>query len=659
MSLVNWKNNSFMRKFNLFISLSFLFIFVFCASCSKKNLKAEKGPFSLQLEYNLTCNDEMRTLFDTTYIVVSSTLASQTEPEILEWGTKSKQIKKQINLNCPDTLAALMVNNIIEDYKGKDKISVKLDYKISLNVLDKDGKITDSFKEENSINKQIIVSDEELADFMPNFLWSINSDGKLNKISLSDVAVDTTLEPEYEEPKLESVQMDNTLYYLSESLLENNDKSILDNISSHFPNRMKWDGITPLTYCDFLMLNENDINQISSELLEKCIDNDAIIIFKESPKNLSKMLVDFDEYDPLENIGESEDLSSPQTIIFSGDLKKANSSGIYMMLPSYADENFDEIDQEGLVNFSLNEIQKILNPQSNDISTKADSNIINKIVGAYNLYFSCSHIIFGSDYRDRKQLKLQEYDRLINNYMLHIAIWNAYSYKEHKNYYHIHQELIAPFHKTYKGIYKKSVKGHAKVCEWYGDWVTITNTNQGGNDWELLYTSPSTTVVNTTLTSGVSFNISGNAALKFEGGKVSPTLGIAAGASFSSSQTTTIADVTVSNLAENQQAAWKFDIKGPYAKYKFFEYAWAVLKEGALVGRTTLTAPTDFIVSYDDNIIPKIQTVLKVNLHSAVAKVGNIIDRYGRNNSCESYHEYSLPVITRKDAESIIPEEEE
>lgn len=93
---------------------------------------------------------------------------------------------------------------------------------------------------------------------------------------------------------------------------------------------------------------------------------------------------------------------------------------------------------------------------------------------------------------------------------------------------------------------------------WYVKEYTINSKPVHGSAFTLIKTSPDTTVDSTSVTSGISFSLSGN--VGFFGD--APMGGVNVGATISNSTTTVIRDVSVLNQSADQQinAKWKFEM---------------------------------------------------------------------------------------------------
>lgn len=68
---------------------------------------------------------------------------------------------------------------------------------------------------------------------------------------------------------------------------------------------------------------------------------------------------------------------------------------------------------------------------------------------------------------------------------------------------------------------------------------------------------------------------------------------------------------------------WYFKISEPYTKYAPFNTACTSMHEGALCGRETLTAGTDYIISFPNSTeAPQLTSTNRVMLRTSCGKMG-------------------------------------
>lgn len=228
-------------------------------------------------------------------------------------------------------------------------------------------------------------------------------------------------------------------------------------------------------------------------------------------------------------------------------------------------------------------------------------------------------------------------------YQVEYDIYHAHSENagDNRNYYYIHQEIMADFNDVYKGVYNKAVSGIAKVCEWYGDYISVETVPSGTSGMEIHRNSPGTAEQTVSYTSGVTWSLGGEFRTEKEGAGAS----ISAGISVDNSETYEVADVTISNrCVPGKRLAWDFKLRRSDSSFVLYYTAMTNLKEGSLSGRTTTTAGTDFIISFPDSKKnPTLQGKISIGLHSMVSKVG--INCYERDQTSTESKCFRLPTL--------------
>lgn len=286
--------------------------------------------------------------------------------------------------------------------------------------------------------------------------------------------------------------------------------------------------------------------------------------------------------------------------------------------------------QGQIIDQALTSIQKVLYGTGTNflnVSTRSTDDELNELtdlISATKYYVTGTQtLVKEKDYRGPEKIDIA--DTVSNAYNVEYDIWNAYSIDEGRNYYYIHQEIMCSFANGYVDVYRKAVGTIAKVCEWYGKEIDITTTPHGDGalDMRIHQTSPSTTESSTSYTSGISGTIGGE--IGFSGKKA--TGSVSGGVTISSSYTYTIDDVTISNLCSGSgsdgQLAWNYSLAAAFSKYAPFSWACTNLHEGALCGRTTFTAGTDYLISFQGSTVaPLLKSTNKVTLRSTCSKAG-------------------------------------
>lgn len=177
------------------------------------------------------------------------------------------------------------------------------------------------------------------------------------------------------------------------------------------------------------------------------------------------------------------------------------------------------------------------------------------------------------------------------HYFIELQIWNAYSEKENRQYYFIHQEMTFNMKDAFIGAY------HDSQWKTYGAYGKKYETSFYNNTARKKVTfhklEPATTQSSRTYTSSVSFNI---------GGKVSTSgADVSGGLNINHSSTYTIDDVSVANncvaAGDSAKSSWNFELRDAVGKYSFFSHAQVDFEDCCLAARTTFTCGTDYIFS--------------------------------------------------------------
>lgn len=508
------------------------------------------------------------------------------------------------------------------DYTARCKATVKLDG----NVVDSDMyDVTASYT---------LDYDSEL-NLVDGFMFRVSADGDLTRINIDDELKGDTDEPDTEQQPVtddDEVMAKGTLHYYSHADDATNDNHLFDNFVARFPTRMQWDG-QPLSKGHYLFLLGNDIEKTPLKVVKESLDNGAIMVIDalDSYATFKRFCETLDIFNPLGD-NEVDDVEHKMFIV--ADAKTlfvaddgARYRGVFFMLdPEDEDDTLpSDFAQGKMIDHAIETLNGItstsVSPDMNVQSRSTNDNLVD-LASAYKVYFEMTHTLTKSDYQKSSKAK----DKQTNVYSFEYDIWNVYSLSEHRNYYLVHQEIHCNFSPCYKDIYSGAVKTNgcktmAKVCEWYGDRVSI-NTKINGDSIRIHRDTPETTASSTSYTSGFSWSLGG--LVGFVGSAMEGSIN--AGISCSSSESYSINDITVSNLTMPGQAAvWNFDLKGASASFNPFKVAGTTMNEGALSGRTTFKGGTDFIFSCTkkgDNK-PTLSSDVEVTLRRTCGKCGS------------------------------------
>lgn len=462
--------------------------------------------------------------------------------------------------------------------------------------------------------------------------------------------------PPLPEKDTETVKMEQRLYYVSEADVADDDQSLADNFLSRFNGLMKWDGASVLSQGDFLFFKAEEAPMLAEEVLVKCYEAGVIFVMEGGDasqyNDLCTRVGGFNPYS-----AKAANVDNGNTIhplwVLSGSLPGA--SGLAMLLSPYDDEGelIDDYSQGNLIDMALTEIKEDVMVGSRSgmpMPSRAGGSLegdVNRLIAATKFYLYRTQTIASSDYRNSGKRPRGA----SNSYQVEFDLWNVYSINEKRNYYYVHEEVNCSFKNTYVGMYSYSVYGIAKVSEWYGQSVSVGFVPVSKELGATIHrSSPNSTQSAVNYTSGFSWSLSGSAALKVGEKGAEGDFGFSAGATFSSSESYRVEDVTVRDLGDYESASWAFDLRDVRSNFYFFAIAMTDLHEGSLTGRTKLQAGTDFIISFkESNSAPKVKATFGVNLRSSCSKVGTVC--YVRNKYVEVSDTLVLPFIKASDIE--------
>lgn len=621
------------------------------AACGSDDdaIPEEDSFYSVKATYIYEANDDLLKAADI-YICY---LAADGEM-MLDSLTENKWTKTITYTLLPDT--ALYSVICLPHDNASGTYNLEYNYSMDLSLLKNNTEIVDVYSKEKHDNqeyKDATVEDLEKAlDEMPFEAFAMNKE-HIKAIEPDD-DIDSDLEDSEKTPVIDTddIKMSESLYYLSENSVVTDQTSIVDNLLARFDNRQKWDGQQELNAGDFLLLNISELSSGRKAVFDRYFDNGVIFIIEDANESqIGAFLDDMGEYNPLKSIPAGQLSSNPATWIVSSDLPGRNCTGLFAQLSAYDSDGNPTSDYINgqIVNLALEKVKKALAPTSR-IKTRSEEGHqnINELMAAYQVFITFSQSIRKDEYRWKYNPDVS--DPETNVYQIEYDIWNAYEMKQDRNYYYIHQEIKTPFHHTYKGVYNKSVSGIAKVCEWYGETVSVKTISRSG-DMTIHRSSPSSTQSSVSYTSGVSWTFSAEGMIGFQADGPMGSISLGASVGFESSRSYDVQDVSISNLIDpGTNMGWRFKLRDISSEYKFFYTAMTKIHEGSLTGRTALVAGTDFIVSFPGNVIPVIEGNAAVNLRSSCSKVG--VTCWVRDDTAEASKIISLPYIVKEQIKS-------
>ena len=554
----------------------------------------------------------------------------------------------------PETAVGALINpNLTDDIQEGAEISVDYSYGCKVTLLD-DDKVVDFTNFDNNQSYTLTYDSSEDHDLSERILYTVTPQG-IQK-SQTVVEEEPAVEDKQKEFDEERERVNRKIHYFSLNDDATNSNYLYDNLLARFSQRVLWDG-SPVGKGEFLFLYRNDIEKAPADIISQSLENGAILII--DGLSSYSQITGFCNSQGIHNPLADEELDVQHTMFIIansseniGHDQNVNYNSLFFVLnPSTEDkETITDYEQGLMVDQAVSQINDILNSnnsRSSAISRSAVENL-EQLVGAQRVLLSdCVQTVGKSNYVKAKDNKDQS-----NIYSVILDIWNVYSVSENANYYYIHQEFLGAFQPCYKDIYVAKAKtpgfgkSIAKICEYYGDHVSITTTPAPGTGNMLIHRqSPKTTEGATTYSSGIEWNLAGEVGFI---GK-DKTGNVTSGVTLNSSQSYTINDVTVSNLCEpGRQLKWTFDFAKPRASFHPFYKAGTSFKEGALAGRSSFSSGMDYIVSFPVSSTPKpkMHIELEVAVKSDIAKGGRI-DGWTKK-TIWYYKTFSLPTLNEK-----------
>ena len=490
------------------------------------------------------------------------------------------------------------------------------------------------------------TSDESISQYFDwDGIFEITTQ-EVKKVSVESPAIDDDLRESGVKRGTDdddNVKMNATAYYLSVPEKNIDEDCLLDNLVVRYSTLKSWDGLTTPSRGDLIVLRGSEVRSSNATVLKKAVDNGVLFaIYDATYDDLDYFADVTDTYCAADK--SDEDIKNELFLIY--DTPDGN---LYFILSPYAmDDNFmDDYTQGQVIDMALNTVKEQFEDESRKqiaraAGTRAGGEVdLTSVVSAKKVIINGSYPVLRDDYRDTELSSLNDVQYAV--YQVEYDIYHAHSENagENRNYYFIHQEIMADFNDVYKGVYNKSVTGISKVCEWYGDYITVETVPDGTSGMEIHRNSPGTTEQTKSYTSGISWSLGGEFGVDKDG----PSGAISAGISVENSETYEVADVTISNrCSPGKRLAWDFKLRRADSHFKPYYTAMTDVEEGSLSGRTTTTAGTDFVISFPDREKnPTLHGKISIGLHSTVSKVG--FNCYERDQSATVSRYFRLPTL--------------
>ena len=168
------------------------------------------------------------------------------------------------------------------------------------------------------------------------------------------------------------------------------------------------------------------------------------------------------------------------------------------------------------------------------------------------------------------------------SFLVSNTIYSCHSFENGSDYFLVKQKAMLNPSGNYKrteghGTNPTHIKGYMVNYEFENDWPAGFG---GGTNTTLEKSEPQNANGVTTLTSGMAWNLGGNAGFQ---GKV-PVIGLSGGVSFNSSETVAMQDCTVENRSASPKASWKYTFERPKEGTKY--WSWRDLNDACLLSRS-------------------------------------------------------------------------
>lgn len=238
--------------------------------------------------------------------------------------------------------------------------------------------------------------------------------------------------------------------------------------------------------------------------------------------------------------------------------------------------------------------------EMNALSTKKPF-LENSILNA-NLYEDLTRLASAQNitFRVESDINLEYYNSALwggrnNSYAINFSIFPAHSLEDGSDYYYVEQDGIYNFNNNYLGQYKYNYQGAlSKIEEYYcSDLVTDCYLNINSNYVDIIRLSPPTTEGQTTITSGISWNLGGSVEVDKDGVNVT----VQGGVSVENSREITVNAVSVYNESTDHgsNAKWEYAFKETESKFSFFSYGQVDLISSSSSAHSTFTPLNQWI----------------------------------------------------------------
>lgn len=557
----------------------------------------------------------------------------------------------------PGNVGAIVVPSLKEGIVADKDVTLKYMVKIEV-TLKRDGEIVDYKTEEQTTEitfNDNITADSDLSD---TYLFEVTANGitKAADIIPNDEDLrnpETTPVKDMDEKKVNG-----TLYLASAEDDVEDEECLHDNFIARFTNRAAWHN-SPLGKGDYLYIKGNDINRFDKTIIRESLAAGTVVLLDDvaNSRQLEEFCDEMGIYNPVAP-GDEDGIDSSMFIVaasktpFYSAEDNTSYHGLFFRVSTRAFDGGHISDySQGVIADRvvgiLNEINRETALRANGAVSRADGPAdLKTVVSAYKVFISddgCLQTRKKSDYRG----SYAKNDTQSNVYNVEFDVWNVAS--GDRNYYYIHQEFLGSFSECYAGVNSTAVTTDgchtiAKVCEWYGDNVTITTEPVGTTGLQIHRNSPATTNTMTTYTSGFQWELSGDVSWSQGTGWGGAGHG---GISVSTSESYGKEDVTVlNNCVPGRKLSWTFELKRPHTSFHLFRTACTNMYEGAAAGRTSLNTGMDYIISFPNSqATPKVKLSLDVTLRSSAGKCGKICGERTDKVLCEKI--ITLPVVVK------------
>ncbi len=533
---------------------------------------------------------------------------------------------------------------------------VTVDYTVDCTVSLMNGdNVVDFKKHSDNVSYTLSYNPDEHPDLTDDFLFAVTTNN-VRRVNLEDLLDDEDDAPLEELPVTDDddVKCEGRLFYVSQANADTDNHYLSDNFVTRFSSVSRWDG-SALSTGDFLFLYRDDLNNVSTDVIKKSVADGAILVVDalNSFADLKRFCEENDIYNPLAG-KDDVDVSQAMFIIADADRSISDNPqcgyrGMFFMLTPGVDSDNANVDYRHgeVIDRAVATINEMVSPTqpTGRTMSRASGTDLTSLINAYKVHLcekDNSHTLSQYAYQDPKRAGRER----VNHYDVEYDVYNVFSLKEKRNYYYIHQNIICSFADCYIGVYNKAVETNdifntiAKVCEWYGSTVNVTTVpTVRDSDMKIHCMSPATTESTTGFTSGFSWDFGASVGYESGGPAVSGNTGIG----ISTSNTYDVKDVTVVNqCVSHSKLIWQFNLSNAWTNFSLFKTSCTNMHEGALAGRATFTAGTDFVISYPEKYnnvyyIPQLNGTLEVTLRRTCGKCGDVCaeDTNPQTFSCE------------------------